>query len=134
MCVATLETELADAKALRSRLVEADTGSESETNKARAGLQNAQTCLIKVEQETKLAQKYLSKVWEWSLGSAKEAENVTSKLAKISTRAQALEAEVKILKLQIDGVPETSYVTNIFENKKPPGSKDGRNVHGFIDG
>lgn len=72
--VATLKTELANAKALHSRLVVVVARSEADADKACSGLQDSQARLIDVEQKAKLAREDLAKEREQFSGSANAAE------------------------------------------------------------
>lgn len=105
--VTTLRTKLANAKVLHSPLVEITTRSEADASQARSHLQDSQARFIKFEQEAKLAGGDFAKKREQSDGSAEEAEKALRQLTQMSNRAQALENEVKSLKLEMDGAVKT---------------------------
>lgn len=102
--VAVLKTKLFCVKILHSQLVEMATGSETDSNRARTDLRDAQVRLAEVEQKAKLARAGLNKVRAQSAGSAKAAEESSRLLTEVPTRAWSLEAEVKSLKSHMSEV------------------------------
>lgn len=119
----TFKRELANAKASHWRLVEVINLSEADANKAQTDTQDSQTRLIEVEQETKLAREDLDKVREQFAGSAEAAEKVLRQLMEMSSRAQALEVEVKSLKSKMNGDANTRHEATSFASKKGRGAK-----------
>lgn len=95
--VATLETELVDAKTLHLRLVQVATRSEADFNKARTDLRHFQAHLGEVEQEVKLAREDLGKLRKQFAGLAKSAEKALRQLMEVSNQVQAIEIEAGLL-------------------------------------
>lgn len=86
-CVATLETELANAKTAHTRLVDVSTRVEGDACKARIELRNSEIRLGEVEKEAKVASENLEKVQKQFIDSAKAAEKTLRQLVEVSSRA-----------------------------------------------
>lgn len=102
--MATLATELAIGDASHLPLVEVTTCSKVDANKAQTDIQNSQARIVEAEYEANLSWGDLDKVWELSAKSVKAAEKTLRQLTELPNQAQAVEVEIKSLKLQIDGV------------------------------
>lgn len=126
--VATIETEIANAKASHSRLVEVATRAEAEADKARIDLQNSLARLIVVEQGAKLAREELDRVWEQFTGLAKASEEALLQLREVSNRSQGFEVEIKSLKLQLDGAVKTGNEAISSANGNCPEAKSSNHI------
>lgn len=80
-----LKTEVADATASLSGLVEAAICFEADASKARTGLQDLQAHIGKAEDKAKLAREELGKLWEQFTCLGKAAEKAIRQLPEMSS-------------------------------------------------
>lgn len=116
--VATLQTELAKAKASYSRLVEDFTRFELDANNAQTGLQDSPVRLAKVQQGAKLAKEDRDKVWQQFLGLAEAAKKTLLLPTEVSNQADAFQVEFNSLKSHMNEVFNTRSNATSAANEK----------------
>lgn len=98
--VATLQTELVEAKAANARSVDISARSEADAVKARAGLRICKVLLGKGEQASKLASTSVNNARKQFVDLAKATEKTSSQPMERLSQAMLLEGKVSFLKTE----------------------------------